>query len=94
MKLEKPNLPTNIPSSSQWLSGIGAGSWFTISKDENKYRIKRFSSEGTLECDRLFVSKIKGFDIKGIFEFTYISHCKECTIIQNNKTYKFYTDDY
>ena len=28
------------------------------------------------------------------YKFTYISHCKECTILQNNKTYKFYTDEY
>ena len=94
MKLEKPNIPSHIPSTSQWLSGIGAGSWFAISKEGEQYRIKRFSAEGTLECDRLFVSETKGFDIKEIFEFTYLSHCKECTITQNNKTYKFYTNEY
>ena len=94
MKLEKPNIPTHIPSTSQWLSGIGAGSWFAISKEDEQYRIKRFSPEGTLECNRLFISETKGFDIKEIFEFTYLSHCKECTIIQNNKTYKFYTNEY
>ena len=93
MKLPKPNRPNHISPKSQWLSGIGSGSWFNISKKEKKYRIKRFSPEGNLECDRVFFLKKKGFNIEEKFEFTYLSHCKECTIIQNNIEYKFYVDE-
>jgi len=94
MNLEKPVLPINIPSDSQWLSGVGAGSWFFIIAEENQYRIKRFSPEGELECDRLFAVDSSDFDINTDYQFTYLSHCKECTIIQNNKTYKFTTNEY
>ena len=94
MKLEPSNKVKNIPSTSQWISGIGAGSWFHISKERKRYRIKRFSKEGDLECDRVFGVEPEDFDITQSYEFTYLSHCKECTIIQNNKTYKFLADGY
>ncbi len=93
MKLEKPNIPDHIPLTSQWLSGVGAGSWFAISKEDQQYRIKRFSPKGILECDRVFSSDPNGFEINASYEFTYISHCKECTILQNNKAYKFYAHE-
>jgi hypothetical protein len=94
MNLEKPVLPINIPSDSQWLSGVGAGSWFTMETEQQEYRIKRFSPEGKLECDRLFTVDDNSFKIKTEYQFTYLSHCKECTIIQNEITYKFYTNEY
>ena len=45
MKLKEPKKPKNIPKNSHWLSGIGAGSWFVISKENNQYRILRYSDE-------------------------------------------------
>ena len=86
--------PENISEKAQLISGIGASSWFTIKQENEAYRIERFSPDGELECSRLFVSSPEGFEINTEYEFTYISHCKECTILQNNKTYKFYTDEY
>jgi len=81
----------NISEKAQWLSGtIGSGSWFLISAEERKYRIQRFSSEGKLECDRLFTLDNGTFDLHIDYQFTFLSHCKECTIIQNGITYKFY----
>jgi len=62
--------------------------------EKNLYRIERFSLEGELECSRLFKVKQSNFDINVPFEFTYLSHCKECSIIQNDITFKFYTNDY
>jgi len=94
MNLEQPVLPINIPVNSQWLSGTGAGSWFAIAIELKQYRIKRFSPEGKLECDRLFTVDNDSFDINTNYQFTYLSHCKECTIIQNKKTYKFHTNEY
>ena len=86
--------PKNISGKAQLLTGVGASSWFEINLENLRYRIKRYSEEGELECSRLFNVNREGFDINTKYEFTYISHCKECTIIQNNKTYKFYTDEY
>tara|TARA_B100001142_G_scaffold125620_1_gene127525 strand:- start:18016 stop:18285 length:270 start_codon:yes stop_codon:yes gene_type:complete len=86
--------PINILEEAQLISGIGASSWFTIKAEGKLYRIERFSITGELECSRLFRVDCPSFDTKLRYEFTYISHCKECTIIQNLKMYKFYTDEY
>lgn len=86
--------PKNISEKAQLISGVGASSWFSINAEGNLYRIERFSPEGKLECSRLFSVEPSSFDIKSEYEFTYLSHCKECTIIQNKLVYKFYTDEY
>ena len=88
------NKPANIAETAQLLKGIGASSWFTIKSEGNLYRIERFSLDGKLECSRLFRVEPNTFDINHEHEFTYISHCKECTILQNDRTYKFYTNEY
>ncbi len=88
------NRPKNIEDTAQLLKGIGASSWFYISKEEDKYRIKRYSKEGKEECSRIFTVNDATFNINKKFIFTYISHCKECSILQNNKLYNFKTDDY
>lgn len=88
------NKPKNIEETAQLLTGIGASSWFHISKEEENYRIKRYSEEGKEECSRIFSVNDSTFNINKPFKFTYISHCKECTILQNNKTYIFKTEDY
>tara|TARA_B100001758_G_C18411576_1_gene616143 strand:- start:2156 stop:2431 length:276 start_codon:yes stop_codon:yes gene_type:complete len=87
------NRPKNISLEAQYLSGIGASAWFEITKEKNKYRIKRFSEEGKLECDRLFTTS-KEFNIKKPFKFTYLSHCKECSLLQEDKIYVFKTNEY
>ena len=84
----------NIPGNAQWLSGtVGSGSWFSITDEKNKYRIKRFSPEGKLECDRIFTVDNSAFNVDIDYQFTFLSHCKECTIIQNEITYKFYHNE-
>ena len=85
--------PKNISNKAQLIKGIGASSWFTIDREGDRYRIKRFSSEGELECSRVFWSEPSTFDINSNFKFTYLSHCKECTILQNNIVFKFYTNE-
>ena len=80
----------NIPKNAQLIEGIGASSWFTIKKEKELYRIERFSLDGKIECSRLFTAHPNNFDINSNYEFTYLSHCKECTIVQNKKTFKFY----
>ena len=88
------NKPKNIEETAQLLKGIGASSWFYISKEEKSYRITRYSEEGKEECSRIFTVNDSTFKINNPFKFSYISHCKECTILQNNKTYIFKTEDY
>lgn len=86
--------PKNISGNAQLLTGVGASSWFEITKENSEYRIKRYSEEGELECSGIFSVDSDEFNIDTDYEFTYISHCKQCKIIQNNKTFTFNTDDY
>lgn len=86
--------PKKISQNAQLIKGIGASSWFVIAKEKSRYRIKRFSLDGELECSRLFSVEPNTFDIKSPYKFTYLSHCKECTIIQNKLFFKFYTNEY
>ena len=88
------NKPKNISENAQLLTGIGASSWFEISTEGDNFRIKRFSEEGELECSRIFSTNSNDFDINKKYEFTYISNCKQCKIIQDNKTFTFNTKDY
>ena len=80
--------PDSVPNKSQWLGGMGAGSWFYILKDNNFFHIQRFSKEGDLECSGQFTCIPEGFDINKQFKFMYLSHCKLCTITQDDITYK------
>jgi len=86
--------PPNISQKAQLIEGIGASSWFTIAEEKSFYRIKRFSLEGLLECSKVFKAEPNTFDINSEYKFTYLSHCKECTIIQNEIKFKFYANAY
>ena len=87
-------MPKNISEKAQLIEGIGASSWFTIAVEKSCYRIERFSPEGELECSRLFRAEPNTFDINLEYEFTYLSHCMQCTIIQNKLPFKFYANGY
>tara|TARA_B100000287_G_C20210069_1_gene613746 strand:- start:227 stop:496 length:270 start_codon:yes stop_codon:yes gene_type:complete len=78
----------------QLISGIGASSWFDIFPEGERYRINRYSEEGQLECTGIFDVEDTSFDISKKYKFTYISHCKKCTIIQNNTKYIFINNGY
>jgi len=84
--------PKNISEKAQLLKGLSS-SWFEITEEGRVFRIKRYSEKGKLECDRIFTPD-REFDINKDYEFTYISHCKECKIIQNGITITFKTTDY
>ena len=86
--------PQNISHKAQLIKGMGASSWFTIAEENELFRIERFSPAGELECSRLFKVSPQNFDIHQDYKFTYISHCKQCTIIQNELTYTFHTNEY
>jgi len=86
------NKPTNIPISSQWLAGQGAGSWFNIESTdiENQYNISRFDNEGNLEFKAEFKKQYNAeFCIDCPYAFTYLSHYKVCHIIQHGMVFKF-----
>lgn len=88
-----PNLPISIPASSKWLSGQGAGGWFSIeaTSNSNEYRIIRYTPEGLIDCDRIFELLDNGFvfDLKKPYEFMHVSHCSKCKIQQNDQLFIF-----
>ena len=91
MQKSNSDKPANIPENSKYLHGIGASAFFYIekSKEQNLYRIRRFNENGKLDCDQIFRLQTKGFDISSEFEFTYVSHCAKCTVIQNGFKFIF-----
>lgn len=92
--LPAPAKPSSIPKNSAWLSGEGAGSWFSISEaiqkedTNNLFQIVRYSPEGTIECDNLFKSTAR-FNCDETFVLNYLSHCAEVNLTQRNKKIKF-----
>ena len=73
----KNKKPSKINKDSQWLGGIGAGSWFSIKEEGEKYRIERFSKQGELEFSGIFKTK-STFKINRPYKITYLSHFKFC----------------
>ena len=92
MSIKPPIKPLNINCDSQWLGGVGAGSWFSIEEHAKKYKIKRFSKEGKLEFAGIFKTKSE-FNIELPYKFTYLSHYRFCTIIQDNHKIIFFLDE-
>lgn len=84
--LPSPQKPVHLPDDVQWLSGEGAGSWFSIAEQQQNYIISRYSPEGKLECTGFF-EQISGESFKKDrqYQFTYLSHCAEVTIEQENR---------
>ena len=91
--LPQPEKPNHISAEAQWLAGQGAGSWFFLSKHEDArdavYRIVRYSPLGKVECDALFEVNNAAFTIKENYQFTYLSHCAMCTVIQHEHEFLF-----
>ena len=79
--------PITVPDNAQWLGGVGAGSWFVITEVNNFFSISRYSKLGDPECSGNFICSPRGLDLTQEFKFTYLSHCKLCTIIQAEITY-------
>ncbi len=86
-----PEKPSNVLDNAQWLSGQGAGVWFSIESTDNvnEFLIQRFSPNGQLDCKRIFVCEQDGFDTQQSYQFTHISHCAKCRIKQNNQLFVF-----
>ncbi|MBW6489939.1 MAG: hypothetical protein K0B15_01980 [Lentimicrobium sp.] len=88
--LAEPARHTNIPTAAQWLSGEGAGSWFSIIKRFDNFIISRFSPEGETECSGLFkIAENTFFDINSPYKFDHLSHCQVVRIKQADKVFEF-----
>lgn len=88
--LPSPERADYLPKTVKWLSGEGCGSWFNIEIREPHFLISRYSPEGKLECSGIF-QQVSGeaINLNIDYEFTYLSHCAEVNIIQNENQLKF-----
>lgn len=83
-------IPENVPETAKLLKGVGASSWFYIEKLnslKNTFRVIRYSMKGEIECDvKMINTSHHVLKLTKPYEITFVSHCGQCTIIQNNKT--------
>lgn len=85
-----PERHHDIPEYAQWLSGEGAGSWFTFEKDGTVLKVNRYSPEGVIECRGIYENKtIEDFKLEGEFRITYPSNCKIVSLKLNDREIKF-----
>jgi len=84
--LPQPERDPVIPENAQWLSGEGAGSWFSISYEGDYIKAVRYSPKGELECSALFYADNEQLrhDLHD-YEITYPSNCREIVIAANGK---------
>lgn len=88
--LPEPTRPSNLPQAAQWISGIGAGSWFTIEKAKEGYIISRISPKGIMECSGFFkIINNVFFDINSPYQINYLSHCQTVVVKQFGKIILF-----
>ena len=86
-----PKYFEGLNEKAQWLSGIAAGAWFELHKDdiETKYVFRRLSPHGHLDVHDYFVTETEGFNYHEPFEFVHYSNCKFFHIKQSDKLYRF-----
>lgn len=89
--LPAPTVPKHIPSTVQWLSGEGGGSWFHIENHQLGIFVKRFDPNGVLECEGIYHSK-KPVDLNhSNYQITHPSHCGRITLEGNTEKYTFFS---
>ena len=84
-------------SHAQWLGGVAAGAWFEIYDigSDSKYRFRRISPYGNIDCDGIYSVSDKSFDINSDYQFVHYSNCLFFHIEQESKKYRFdFIEDY
>lgn len=83
--LPEPNRPEVVPAAAQWLSGEVVGSWFMLEKKQNEYLLKRYASNGDLECQTLMRSEDGSVPIlEDHLIVTYPSNCASVVLVTSN----------
>ncbi len=72
-----------VPEDAVWLSGEAGGVWFEIKENGDNYRIKRFSLDGELDCDREF--KLKNSEKFQLNEPYVMAHTSHCALVRVNQ---------
>jgi len=88
--LNPPKRNNSIPANAQWLSGEGAGSWYSFEHINTSLYVNRYSPEGETECLGLFKAK-ENYKLTKLdnLQITYPSNCAEVSLKENDRVYKF-----
>jgi len=87
--IDEPDRPKNLPSSAQWLGGLGEGAWFDISEvDGHTFKGKKFDKTGQLEHQALYTNN--EIDVPVNPKITYASHYGFFSIEHDEVVHRFY----
>ncbi len=88
--LPQPSRHPDVPEDAIWLSGEGAGSWFSLEHCSGKIISARYSPGGRLECIGMFRNSESHSEITPHnFTLTYPSDCRKITLQSGSKTVTF-----
>lgn len=84
--IAEPARPDHLPSSAQWLGGIGEGAWFVLGKcaETDTYHVVKYASHGHEEY-RVNCAAAQSVDLRTPYRFTYHFHHQRYTILQGQQ---------
>lgn len=92
--IAEPKKPAMVPSTAQWLGGIGEGAWFVLERDvsQNTLVVVKYAANG---CEEYRVACSDSYAINPDMphQFTYHCHHQHHTIVQYGKEIVLQTSD-
>lgn len=88
--INTPKKGKEIPTNAQWLTGTGAGAWYSIQAIHNQnILVSRHQDNGKQDFELTFKANAMIINPDQDYQFTYPSHALEINITQNGKTLQF-----
>ncbi len=96
--LPAPVRHPDIPGDALWLSGEGAGSWYSLRFRDVFLVVTRYAPDGAVECSGMFQETVRGSGKVNTsllrknnrdFRLDYPSNCKEVTLIYQGDRLRF-----
>jgi hypothetical protein len=88
--LQPPSRDAKIPENAQWLSGEGAGSWFTLVPENSQLKVTRYAPDGQVECTGFYKNPGSPANISHRhFLITYPSNCKFVSLKNQDEVLRF-----
>jgi hypothetical protein len=87
--IAEPERPSSLPSTAQWLGGLGEGAWFDICEvDGHTFKGKKFDKTGQLEHEALYSNN--EIEVPSNPKITYASHFGFFSIEHDEVVHRFY----
>ncbi len=86
--IPKPEITPELPGEIHWLTGTGAGAWFTVEKaDDNRLWVARYGEDGQNDYRNLFEYPT-GFSLDEPYEVIYDTNAEWATFKQSDQIFK------